>query len=234
MVKKGAASVDSVVKSVDGFYIYPMQLSDHMGTRFIYCKEDTIASGETKDRLLMINVGDVTEEYLRKVFSRFGDIESIEFGRLAKGGARVAYLKYSERKSLQAALRDLKNNPESIPSPSFPKPASCLSQYHEEIKSQYSTSRLDLRREAEKALTQYKEEQDSIKNETDEDGWTVVRRRSRMEEETMLSAIQLREKRRHEMMQKKDFYKQGCCAPMRSRFQGRENKRDQLKELREQ
>lgn len=82
------------------------------------------------------------------------------FGRLAKGGARVAYLKYSERKSLQAALRDLKNNPESIPSPSFPKPASCLSQYHEEIKSQYSTSRLDLRREAEKALTQYKEEQD--------------------------------------------------------------------------
>ena len=44
----------------------------------------------------------------------------------------------------------------------------------------------------------------------------------------MLSAIQLREKRRHEMMQKKDFYKQGCCAPMRSRFQGRE------KELREQ
>ncbi|KAM7457130.1 hypothetical protein BLSTO_02110 [Blastocystis sp. subtype 1] len=211
MVKKGAASVDSVVKSVDGFYIYPMQLSDHMGTRFIYCKEDTIASGETKDRLLMINVGDVTEEYLRKVFSRFGDIESIEFGRLAKGGARVAYLKYSERKSLQAALRDLKNNPESIPSPSFPKPASCLSQYHEEIKSQYSTSRLDLRREAEKALTQYKEEQDSIKNETDEDGWTVVRRRSRMEEETMLSAIQLREKRRHEMMQKKDFYKQGAA-----------------------
>lgn len=104
------------------------------------------------------------------MFSRFGDIESIEFhsyiimiyrfGRLAKGGARVAYLKYSERKSLQAALRDLKNNPESIPSPSFPKPASCLSQYHEEIKSQYSTSRLDLRREAEKALTQYKEEQD--------------------------------------------------------------------------
>ena len=50
----------------------------------------------------------------------------------------------------------------------------------------------------------------------------------------MLSAIQLHEKRRHEMMQKKDFYKQGCCAPMRSRFQGRENKRDQLKELREQ
>ena len=41
MVKKGAASVDSVVKSVDGFYIYPMQLSNHMGTRFIYCKEDT-------------------------------------------------------------------------------------------------------------------------------------------------------------------------------------------------
>lgn len=35
----------------------------------------------------------------------------------------------------------------------------------------------------------------------------MVRRRSRMEEETMLSAIQLREKRRHEMMQKKDFYK---------------------------
>lgn len=25
----------------------------------------SIASGETKDRLLMINVGDVTEEYLR-------------------------------------------------------------------------------------------------------------------------------------------------------------------------
>lgn len=76
----------------------------------------------------------------------------------------MAYLKYSERKSLQAALRDLKNAPELIPSPSFPKPASCLSQYHEEIKSQYGTSRLDLRREAEKALTQYKEEQDVTAN----------------------------------------------------------------------
>ena len=40
MAKKSTVSEDSVVNSVDGFYIYPMQLSNRMGTRYIYCKEE--------------------------------------------------------------------------------------------------------------------------------------------------------------------------------------------------
>ena len=43
--------------------------------------------------------------------------------------------------------------------------------------------------------------------ETDADGWTTVRRRRRADDEDMINAIQLREKRRREAMQKKDFYK---------------------------
>ena len=73
-----------------------------------------------------------------------------------------------------------------------------------------------------------------MKNETDEDGWTVVRRRTRVEEEEMLSAIQLREKKKREEMQKRDFYKCILLQSIMCRFQGRENKRNQLKELREQ
>ena len=80
MAKKSTISEDSVVNSVDGFYIYPMQLSNRMGTRYIYCKEEgyslgsfvvkcSIQSGGAKDRLFMINVGECTEEQLRVLAS---------------------------------------------------------------------------------------------------------------------------------------------------------------------
>ena len=71
----------------------------------------------------------------------------------------MAYLKYAERKSLQDALHTLKTAPASLPSPSFPQPTNCLSQYHDSISKQYNTSRLDIRKAAEKALTAYNEEQ---------------------------------------------------------------------------
>ena len=56
-------------------------------------------------------------------------------------------------------------------------------------------------------LIKYVFDKQNMENETDADGWTVVRRRTRVEEEEMLTAIQLREKKRREEMQKKDFYK---------------------------
>ena len=69
--------------------------------------------------------------------------------------------------------------------------------------------------------------------ETDADGWTTVRRRRRADDDDMINAIQLREKRRREAMQKKDFYKSVSAFSMSCRFQGRENKRDQVREIRE-
>ena len=44
-------------------------------------------------------------------------------------------------------------------------------------------------------------------NETDEDGWTIIRRRTRVEDEELLTAMQLREKKRREKEMKTDFYK---------------------------
>ena len=44
-------------------------------------------------------------------------------------------------------------------------------------------------------------------NETDEDGWTIIRRRTRVEDEELLTAMQLREKKRREKEMKPDFYK---------------------------
>ena len=35
-------------------------------------------------------------------------------------------------------------------------------------------------------------------NETDEDGWTIIRRRTRVEDEELLTAMQLQEKKRRE------------------------------------
>lgn len=46
-----------------------------------------------------------------------------------------------------------------------------------------------------------------MKDETDADGWTVVRRRSRAVDEEMITAIQLKAKKKREEMEKKDFYK---------------------------
>ena len=56
-------------------------------------------------------------------------------------------------------------------------------------------------------LIEYDFDKENMENETDADGWTVVRRRTRVEEEEMLTAIQMREKKKREEMQKKDFYK---------------------------
>ena len=56
-------------------------------------------------------------------------------------------------------------------------------------------------------LIEYDFDKQNMENETDADGWTVVRRRTRVEEEEMLTAIQMREKKKREEMQKKDFYK---------------------------
>ena len=44
-------------------------------------------------------------------------------------------------------------------------------------------------------------------NETDDDGWTIIRRRTRVEDEELLTAMQLREKKRREKEMKTDFYK---------------------------
>ena len=46
-----------------------------------------------------------------------------------------------------------------------------------------------------------------MQNETDADGWTVIRRRTRVEDEDVLTAMQLKAKRRREESMKKDFYK---------------------------
>ena len=160
------------------------------------------------------------------MFSPFGDIESIEFGRIAQGGARVAYISFTDRGALNKLFRTFKTSPESIHSPampSVPSVPSILEEYHSEVAKAYSKSRKEIRQSAEAALAHYEEEQNTMTTETDADGWTTVRRRRRADDDDMINAIQLREKRRREAMQKKDFYK----------FQGRENKRDQLREIRE-
>ena len=47
----------------------------------------------------------------------------------------------------------------------------------------------------------------AIQNETDADGWTTVRRRKRVGDDEIITAMQIKEMKRREAMQKKDFYK---------------------------
>ena len=143
------------------------------------------------------------------------------FGRLAKGGTRVAYLKFVDRKSLYSLLKVLRTNPASIPSPSDshdPSIRSPLLESHlNSCRSLYKTSPQELRKTAEAALVKFNEELDvreedgnymqGMHNETDEDGWTIIRRRTRVEDEELLTAMQLREKKRREKEMKTDFYK---------------------------
>ena len=205
-----------------------MKFRNTFGTRTIYCKEDTTQTGAKTDRLFLINVSNLTEEQMKEVFGSFGEIESVEFGHLSKGGVRVAYLKFADRKSLQALLKRLRSDASSLPSPSESTDALVRSKVLEShlnaCHNLYMTSPQDLRKAAEEELMKYNDELDGIQNETDADGWTVIRRRTRVEDEDVLTAMQLKAKRRREESMKKDFYK----------FQSRENKRDQLRELREQ
>ena len=106
------------------------------------------------------------------MFGCFGEIESVEyllstvitrrFGRLAKGGTRVAYLKYSSRKSLQALLKTLQSHPESIASPSDsrnPQVRSPVLEGHlNACHAIYTTSHQDLRKEAEASLVKFNDE----------------------------------------------------------------------------
>ena len=60
-----------------------------------------------------------------------------------------------------------------------------------------------------------------------------MRRRKRAGDDEIITAMQIKEMKRREAMQKKDFYKWGVGWVIECRFQGRENRRDQLRELRE-
>ena len=126
-----------------------------------------------------------------------------------------------DRKSLQSLLKVLRTNPASIPSPSGscdPSIRSRLLESHlNSCRNLYRTPPQELRKTAEAALVKFNEELDvrekkwsyvqGIHNETDEDGWTIIRRRTRVEDEELLTAMQLREKKRREKEMKTDFYK---------------------------
>ena len=60
-----------------------------------------------------------------------------------------------------------------------------------------------------------------------------MRRRKRAGDDEIITAMQIKEMKRREAMQKKDFYKWVVGWVIECRFQGRENRRDQLRELRE-
>lgn len=60
-----------------------------------------------------------------------------------------------------------------------------------------------------------------------------MRRRKRVGDDEIITAMQIKEMKRREAMQKKDFYKWVVEWVIECRFQGRENRRDQLRELRE-
>ena len=60
-----------------------------------------------------------------------------------------------------------------------------------------------------------------------------MRRRKRAGDDEIITAMQIKEMKRREAMQKKDFYKCVVGWVIECRFQGRENRRDQLRELRE-
>lgn len=86
------------------------------------------------------------------------------FGRLAKGGTRVAYLKYVDRKSLHSLLKVLRKDPSSIPSPRDSRDPSVRSPLLEghlnSCHNIYKTSPLELRKTAEAALVKFNEELD--------------------------------------------------------------------------
>ena len=82
----------------------------------------------------------------------------IRFGRLAKGGTRVAYLKYEDRKVMKKIMKKLKAS-EELPSPHSYSTSSVLDAYHKQISQQYQEKRSDIRKEAENAFNQYEEEQ---------------------------------------------------------------------------
>lgn len=83
------------------------------------------------------------------------------FGRLAKGGTRVAYVKFVDRKVLKTITNQLRSM-KSMPSPhSYPE-GSVLDAYHKQITQQYQETRSDLRKEAEDAFNAYEEEQNVL------------------------------------------------------------------------
>ena len=84
------------------------------------------------------------------------------FGRIAQGGARVAYISFTDRGALNKLFRTFKTSPESIHSPampSVPSVPSILEEYHSEVAKAYSKSRKEIRQSAEAALAHYEEEQ---------------------------------------------------------------------------
>ena len=108
------------------------------------------------------------------MFGGFGEIESVEyafasgatcrFGHLSKGGVRVAYLKFADRKSLQTLLKRLRSDASSLPSPSESTDASVRSKVLEShlnaCHNLYTTSPQDLRKAAEEELMKYNDELD--------------------------------------------------------------------------
>lgn len=84
------------------------------------------------------------------------------FGRLAKGGTRIAYLKFSSRKSLLNLLKTLQSNPEMIASPSDSRNPQVRSPVLEEHLNAchgiYTTSHQDLRKTAEDSLVKFNDE----------------------------------------------------------------------------
>ena len=83
---------------------------------------------------------------------------------MAKGGTRVAYLKFVDRKSLHSLLKVLRTNPAAIPSPRdyhAPSIRSPLRESHvNSCRSLYKTSPQELRKNAEAALVKFNEELD--------------------------------------------------------------------------
>ena len=84
------------------------------------------------------------------------------FGRIAQGGARVAYISFTDRGALNKLFRTFKTSPESIHSPAMPSVPSILEEYHSQVAKAYSKSRKEIRQSAEAALTHYEEEQNVI------------------------------------------------------------------------
>eukprot|EP00597_Dinobryon_sp_UTEXLB2267_P004223 CAMPEP_0170067522 /NCGR_PEP_ID=MMETSP0019_2-20121128/6834_1 /TAXON_ID=98059 /ORGANISM="Dinobryon sp., Strain UTEXLB2267" /LENGTH=208 /DNA_ID=CAMNT_0010274925 /DNA_START=1571 /DNA_END=2197 /DNA_ORIENTATION=+ len=180
------------------------------------------------------------DDYLRLLFSRFGEVESISVSEFEKDqniNSRFAHVQFTKKSAVSAALKASENEyndaGNEVASQFGLKPLNKLVKSIEEIKSMYAfidENPSELKEEVDQFMQTFEENELSEKldkekrlNEADADGFMPVKNRNKRKKEVVLDSKQRsRKKKNKKQTELKNFY----------RFQIRQEKVEQLEELR--